>query len=71
MNKKWADLSESEKIEELRKDMLRTMRMVNSWVGHARELGELHNSLTKQHTETSSQLSQALIRIANLEARKK
>lgn len=68
---KWNDLSQEEKISELRKDIVRTMETVKSWIAQQQQLGEYHNTLTKKHAETASRLSQALIRIANLEARTK
>lgn len=63
MDKKWEDLTQEEKIEDLRKDMKTTMATVSAWIKEQQTVGASHNSLMNKHTETANRLSQALARI--------
>lgn len=58
MAKKWEDLTQTEKIEDLRRDMLTTMAMVNLWIEHQKRLGEFHHDLMTKHDVTSNRVSE-------------
>jgi hypothetical protein len=53
MTKKWEDLTQAEKIEDLRRDMLATMATVNSWIAQQKQLGAFHNDLMRKVSEVS------------------
>jgi hypothetical protein len=54
MSKTWEQMTEAEKIEDLRNDMKNTMATVNSWIAQQRRLGEYHNDLMKKVSEVSA-----------------
>jgi hypothetical protein len=54
MAKTWEQMTEAEKIEDLRNDMKNTMATVNSWIAQQRRLGEYHNDLMKKVSEVSA-----------------
>ncbi len=39
MPKTWEEITQGEKIEELRRDILKTMEAVNLWIAEQRQLG--------------------------------
>ena len=54
MAKTWEQMTEAEKIEDLRNDMKNTMATVNSWIAQQKRLGEYHNDLMKKVSEVSA-----------------
>jgi hypothetical protein len=53
MAKMWEEMTQAEKIEDLRKDMKATMATLNAWMDQTRRLGEFHNDLMKKVSEVS------------------
>jgi hypothetical protein len=51
--KTWEQMTQSEKIEDLRSDMKTTMTTVNMWIDQQKRLGEYHNDLMKKVSEVS------------------
>jgi hypothetical protein len=58
MPKTWEQMTTEEKVEDLRRDMKRTMETVNLWIEQQRQLRQSHDDLMKQHKETANQVSQ-------------
>jgi len=46
MDKTWDQMTAAEKIEDLRRDMLRTMQTVNAWTQSQAALGQDHHRLS-------------------------
>jgi len=53
MLKTWEQMTDKEKIEDLRRDMKNIMDTVNVWIENQRQLGQLHNDLMKKVSEVS------------------
>ena len=53
MSKAWDQMTQPEKIEELRRDLLNTMATVNSWITSQQQLGAFHNDLMHKHSATA------------------
>jgi hypothetical protein len=51
--KTWEQMTQAEKIEDLRNDMKATMATVNSWIERQKRLGEFHNELMTKHAATA------------------
>lgn len=54
MAKTWEQMTQAEKIEDLRHDLKNTMTAVNSWAAQQKRLGEYHNDLMKKVSEVSA-----------------
>ena len=53
MEKQWEEMTQEEKIEDLRRDMKKTMDTVNAWIAQTQQLGAFHNDLMKKVSEVS------------------
>jgi hypothetical protein len=53
MAKKWEEMTQAEKIEDLRNDMKATMAALNAWTDQTRQLGVFHNDLMRKVSEVS------------------
>ena len=51
MAKPWEQMTEAEKIEELRNNVLALASRVNTWVDNQKRLGEFHNALKTKFDE--------------------
>ena len=69
MSKRWEQMAQAEKIEDLRKDMKETMATVNLWINQIRQNGEAHNALYNSHKQTSNLASEVAAAVRALEAK--
>lgn len=53
MAKTWEEMTAAEKIEDLRRDILKTMQTVNAWAQSQRELGQDHHRLSNFVSEVA------------------
>jgi hypothetical protein len=69
MSKTWEEMTAEEKIEELRRDMIKTMDAVSVWIREQQLLGGHHHDLKNKHLATSSLASEVAAAVKTLEQR--
>ena len=67
MAKTWEQMTQSEKIEDLRSDIKRIMESINGLSEQQRRLGEFHHDLMTKHSATSNLASEVAGEVRVLE----
>jgi hypothetical protein len=67
--KSWEQLTQAEKIEDLRSDMKKVMGTINAWMESHRILAEGHGILRAEHSGTSNQATEVAAAVQDLENR--
>jgi predicted nucleic acid-binding protein len=67
MAKIWVEMTQAEKIEDLRKDVLTIMGTVNTWVLAQQQLGGFHHDLVRKYSATSHTVPEVAEAVKDLE----